>query len=306
MLLSVVVDRPTTINGDPMENATTNVVTIPELERILAPESFLAESENIMMEWIRTVIQQEIKISDIPTFVKSSLSSIQPKRQHTPVSSLLSFDTTRTCIAVEAAVEEIYFGLMRYLYDGIGLMDYTHSIVHQYTSPTYVVTTKNDSDDDSTTTATLSTVWWNRYIPQDWEYLLPQGWKSWKVWTFVIPDHIYHSLGGWWSSRSIGQGESCAPPETILQSSTLPGHCWPVDMMPKPAMVTIRLQQSIIVTAISIDHSSKIASSSQSPHKHQKQQSISAPKRIRAFGYAPCIDDRCHGLGFEIKSKVLS
>ena len=286
-------DHPTTTTSvtdgiDPtMKTETTTIVTTPELERILAPEILLAESESILMEWMRSVIPREVKQLDVNSFI-SSLSSIQSKQQHSTLSPTSSLDTAKTCKSVESTAEEVYYGLMRYYHDGIGLTDYTHSIVHQYTSPTFVVQTNDDR------TAALSTVWWNRYIPQDWESLLPRGWESWKVWTFIIPDHIYHSFLRWWG----GSGVTCAPPEAILQKSTLQGHCWPVTMMPKSPVVTIRLQPSIIVTAISIDHALEY------PLKKQ-QQLNSAPKRIRAYGYAPCSENHCLGLGFDSNAKTL-
>ena len=74
-------------------------------------------------------------------------------------------------------------------------------------------------------------------------------------------------------------------------------------MMTKPARVTIRLQTSIIVTAISIDHSSKIELLPLPLKQHQKLNS--APKRIRVYGYTPCSENHCHGFGFDIKSKEL-
>ena len=289
LLLSVVDNHNASVtkSHSPKETA----VTVTELERRLAPENVLSESESILTEWIRSIIKQEINELDVTPFI-SSLPSKQ--------SSTVSTDTSKTCISVETAAEEVYVGLMRYLYDGIGLMDYTHSIVHQYTSPTFVMT----NEDQSSTTSTLGTVWWNRYIPQDWENLLPLGWQSWTVWSFIIPDHIYHSLGEWWGKKGIGSGPVCAPPEAILQASTLPGHCWPVSIIPKPAIVTIRLQPSIVVTSISIDHMSKLFFS------QFKQQLSSAPKRMKVFGYAPCSsvghssENNCHGLGFDIMSKT--
>ncbi len=283
----VVVGTPTVTNG-PTETVTT-AVTISEMEHRLTPQQVLAESEAILSEWIRSIIRQEINQLDVTPYLTSSSSS-----------RAKGSSSSSSCVSIETAAEEVYYGLMRYIHDGIGLMDFTRSIVHQYTSPTYVV----DDDDRS---SPLSTVWWNRYIPQDWEYILPEGWQSWKVWTFSIPDHVYHSVGWWASSgnqRNAG-GARCAPPEAILQSSTFPGHCWPVAMTSKPAVVTIRLHTSIIVSAISIDHTSKMLLS-------QRQQLKSAPKRMKVYGYAPCpttgsnsSDHICHGSGFDIMSKAL-
>ena len=274
---------------------TAPAVTITELERRFVTDNLLAESETILSEWIRSIITKEINELDA-TLLTSSVVSNQ---RHSMAPS--SPDTSKKCIPVETAAEKVYSRLMKYWYDGIGLMDYTHSIVHQYTSPTYMVT-----DDDLPSTSTLSTVCWNRYIPQDWEYLLPHGWQSWKEWSFNLPDHIYHSLGRWSWGRSTGHGAACAPPEAILQSSTLPGQCWPVAMIVKPAVVTIRLQPSIVVSAISIDHMSKSFVS------QFRQQLNSTPKRVVVYGYSPCStssgdssDINCHGIGFDLKTKTL-
>ena len=287
------VEGSTTVSNGPTETVTT-AVTISEMERRLTSQQVLAESEAILSDWIRSIIRQEINQLDVTSFLSLSSSSSSS-------SSSRAKGSSSSCISIETAAEEVYYGLMQYIHDGIGLMDFTRSIVHQYTSPTFVV----DDDDRS---STLSTVWWNRYIPQDWEYLLPEGWQSWKVWSFNIPDHIYHSVGWLASSRNQRNagGARCAPPEAVLQSSTFPGHCWPVAMTYKPAVVTIRLHTSIIVSAISIDHTSKMLLA-------QRQELNSAPKRMKVYGYAPCpttgsnsSDDHiCRGLGFDIMSKAL-
>jgi Sad1 / UNC-like C-terminal len=265
-------------------------VTMEQMERMFSPEVVIAESESMLSDWIKGIVNEEIKslelkLDQINTSIKAMKSG------H-------SSSDTDTCIEVQNAAKEVFDALIRFTHDGIGQIDYTKSIVHQYTSPTYI---PEENDPPK-----LGTVWWNKYIPQDWENLLPVGWQSWIV--PFIPDHIYHSLGISWGSQ-ISSSIQTAPPETILQSSTMPGNCWPISMHINgiAPMVTIRLQQPITVSAITIDHTSKLLL------QHPKQQLKSAPKHMKVYGYGPCkIDmnehtgnDNCHGLEFDISSKTL-
>jgi Sad1 / UNC-like C-terminal len=187
-----------------------------------------------------------------------------------------------TCLLTKEAALAVHDALMRYARDGIGQIDRAGYIVHQYTSPTHVVK-------DDAAFSNLGNVWWRRYIPQDWEALLPVGWQSWKN-GFALPDHMYHTFG-----RS---GASTAPPKAVLEATTLPGHCWPVSMQSGgPPILTIGLTEPIAVSAISIDHVSRLLL------EHPEEQMKSAPKRLKIFGYPPC--DACHALGFDLSLKFL-
>jgi Sad1 / UNC-like C-terminal len=189
-----------------------------------------------------------------------------------------------TCLSVKQTAVEVHDALMRYARDGIGQLDRAGYIVHQYTSPTYAAT------NDDATRSTLGNAWWRRYIPQDWEGLLPVGWQSWTN-LFALPDHIYHTFRL--------SGASTAPPEAVLETATLPGHCWPVSMRSTgPPVITIGLTEPIAVSAITIDHVSRLLLD------HPEKQMKSAPRRLKVYGYPPC-DGACHCLGFDASSKYL-
>jgi Sad1 / UNC-like C-terminal len=257
-------------------------VTAEQLHRMLAVNEVLQESEAVLQTWIMQMIQTEV---DTAALDKSLFAAVAEPETATT--------TTSACVTTAQAVQHVQAALHRYALDGIGRVDHAAAatagatIVHQLTSPTY--------QDTATASETLGTVWWNRYIPQDWEeLLLPTGWQNWKVGT-IIPDHVYHSLG-------LASVATTAPPEAILQTAVLPGNCWPVSMKQQngPAVVTIRLAAPVAIDAVTIDHASSLLLS------NPKQQLQTAPKTVKVFGYAPCSVGNCDdGLGFDVGSKTL-
>lgn len=285
-------------------NNTANVVSPVQLKRMFAAKEVLAESETVLSSWISELIQEQVDtaVADSKFAQLQTVVATTADRESTmPASSSLVVTTAEAATEIQAA-------LHRHAQDGIGRIDYAGSIVHELTSPTYTTT------DDAHTTTTLGHTWWSRYIPQDWEeYLFPPGWESWKAPAAIVPDHVYHSIG-------LPGAAVTAPPETVLQATVLPGQCWPVAMShgggsssnkpqattaAPPAVVTIRLTQPVAVSAVTIDHASRLLLSD------PDQQLQTAPKIVKIYGYAPCghtttssttCDD---GLGFDVASKAL-
>jgi Sad1 / UNC-like C-terminal len=288
----------------------TDIVTIEELERLISKVALLNESESILSDWMIRYIDHEISTHVNQTMRLYNrthrMNPVHRRNQNAPHRT----NPTDNCISVETAALKVYHALLQYTQDRIGKRDYTKSVVHQFTSPTYVVPLEDNTSKATTKSAatqeTIGMVWWNRFIPQDWERFLPMGWQSWKI-AGVIPDHFYHSMGGGTSRTTTTQiittTQITAPPDAIVQTTTLPGYCWPVPMQRRQqqqkhsGVVTIRLQEPIIVTAITIDHVSKHVLVLQST------QLKSAPKRMKVYGYAPCQSNHCNGLGFDVTSK---
>lgn len=177
------------------------------------------------------------------------------------------------CTTDNEAAEHLHKAISNYRLQGIGIPDLLQlpgtKIVHELTSETY-------NPPSSTILGDYST-----FIPEDWITWLPDGWKQWGIPNSLVPDHIWHSLGM--------SGSTTAPPEAILQDSSVPGSCW---ASPRPR-VTIQLAAPAVVTAVSIDHVSSQVLKDRS----------SAPKKIRIVGYAPCTKD-CRGLTFDPKTET--
>ena len=233
-------------------------------------KTVLAETEETMEVWIRNLIEIESATYSKDSSAKLSVS----------------------CLTANQAAQEVFAALKDFQRDGIGQDDIFQnggaSIVHELTSPTY-------KPPQTTTRPTLEHSWLRKFIPQDWEeWILPVGWKNWADPTAaVIPDHFYHTLG-----RS---GPTTAPPEAILQSSTLPGSCWPVSMKSTSvAEVTIRLAQPAKIHSVTVDHASKLLVSGM--EKNGQDAFWSAPRRIKVYGYDV---DTTNALGFDVDSKAL-
>ena len=87
-----------------------------------------------------------------------------------------------------------------------------------------------------------------------------------------------------------------APPEAIVQKSTIPGSCWP--MKGSTGQVVIRLPYPVVVESISVDHvSSKIV---------PKEKRDTAPKRLKIVGYPSCdeMKSNCGAVGFDLGNPI--
>jgi len=236
-------------------------------ESQLDPPTILKDSEDELEAWILKLAQEELE--------RIPLASTQEPQSD-------------ECLTTANAVTELKAALDRFALDGIGKLDLLQlpgtSIVHEHTSSTYQPPLEAPNP---------AQYGWYQYVPQDLLWL--QTALQFNLLSFLsslrIPDHVYHTLGLAARGNSI-----TAPPETILQDSLLPGACWPVGMNgggdDKP-LVTIRLPTPATITAITLDHVSKLLVDDRS----------SAPKKVKVYGYAAC--DSCQGLGFDRSSKML-
>lgn len=144
-------------------------VLYEELERQLDVKALLGESESQLSEWILKVAQEEVD-----AFKKSTLESIpQVKRQ------------SSGCPDVAEIVQGVQVELTKFSQDSIGLIDHAQGadVVYSMTSPTYEPLPSQEEK--------LGNIWWRRYIPEDWEQILPDGWEDWSI---KLPSFVYHSL----------------------------------------------------------------------------------------------------------------
>jgi SUN domain-containing protein 1/2 len=235
-------------------------VTVAALQEAFHADNILPTSEAQLQEWIVSIVMEEM---------------LELKK------SVASTGDTDNCVTPELAVNMVQQALLNYSQDDIGLEDHAAagSIIHEFTADTY--------QPPPAPNQLLGGVWWNKYIPADWEaFLLPTGWQYWNV---GLPSALFHSL------RS--SSAATAPPETILHSNTLPGSCWP--MQGSRGNVMIALPYAVKVTAVSLDHTQSFLLT------NADKQLQSAPKRVQVTGYAPCTRTNCAGLGFDPTQKFV-
>lgn len=242
--------RESMLNGD----------GVPEeaIKQAFEPLEILASSEENLQEWVLGIVQEEME-----ELQQRALAASEPEQ----------------CVSPETAVNMVQEALSNLSRDEIGLQDHarTGTILHEFTSPTYVPPTPPKQQ--------LGNVWWRNYIPQDWELLLPANWQSWNV---GVPSSLWHTV-------RLNGGATTAP-ETVLHPNTMPGSCWP--MQGTSGKIMIDLPYPVKVTAVSVDHTS--------PQLlvDEERQLQSAPKRVRMIGYAPC-NGNCGGLSFDPTRKVV-
>ncbi len=142
-----------------------NKVTKAELERHLhANEILLNETQAALDTWVMGLANDIIE---------------QRRREMVVPQNVVQ------CVKPSEAVHAVQASLVEYLQDGTGKLDHAEgaSIVYELTSNTY--TPPPDRND------LLGNIWWRRYIPSDWENMLPEGWKNWNV---RLPAYVYHTL----------------------------------------------------------------------------------------------------------------
>ena len=141
-----------------------------DLRQQLGLMAVLNESESQLSEWILKIAQDELE-----QYKSTVLKSVTEGRKHEWVD----------CPDITEVVKDVQVALTKFSQDGIGLVDHTQGadIVYSMTSETYEPPLSENE--------LLGSVWWSRYIPEDWERLLPVGWEHWSV---NIPSYVYHSL----------------------------------------------------------------------------------------------------------------
>jgi hypothetical protein len=138
-----------------------NAVTLEQLEEQIQPTQILSESETMLKEWIHNVIREEVETFHAETATMAKKCAVTP---------------------VDAA-QLVQSALTTHMHDGMVDHAQEGQIVHELTSETYVPPAKPNQR--------LGNVWWRKFIPQDWERVLPSGWEDWKV---GVPLFVAHSL----------------------------------------------------------------------------------------------------------------
>ncbi len=173
------------------------------------------------------------------------------------------------------------------------------SIVYgdKWTSDTY---DRRNTNDDGEPQLKLGDARVRRYIPEDWERLLPAGWKDYDASILqhlfnanspqgVLPTYMWHSLPSPLVSlvENSFQKAHPAPAETLLDANMHLGSCW--KMSGRNGKVTLKLKQPTVIESITIDHYPWLPSA-HNPKKYADHTS-SAPRFMRAQGYPSCQDE---------------
>ena len=240
-------------------------ITKEALDDMFDTVVLLNKSEVVLEKWIRELIEQEVE-------------NLVGKDEN---ESLNVYD--ESCVSPNTAAQEVQTALLRFQQDGIGLEDHAQggAIVHEMTSQTFQPSPRNEE----------RLGYWQNYIPEEVEELLPRGWVDWEV---RIPNFIHHFLGS-----NHGVASTTASPQTLLHPDTRPGSCWP--LQGSSGFITFRLPYTVKASAVTIDHTPELLLLQGS------EQLGSAPKQIKIYGYPPCVESRddCGGLGFDIEDEFL-
>ena len=151
-------------------------VTSAHLAERLDTNAILGESEEQMKRWVLSVVESEVNL-----YKKGILDKAPTAIDATDTSS--DEENADNCPSLNKIVQNVQQALNDHANDGIGRTDHAQeaSVVHWLTSKTY-----------SPPIGTLGSVWWNKFIPEDWErWLFPEGWENFEV---GIPSYVYHSL----------------------------------------------------------------------------------------------------------------
>jgi TolA-binding protein len=170
-------------DGDNDVESLENVATLKMLQERLDTNAIVQESERQLKEWILQLVQNGLD--------QYKDSTLEPASQIAATSAAgasgaVSTSATAACPVTSDIVQRIQQALTDYANDGIGKVDHLQQhggakVVHWLTSDTYVPPKQQ----------TLGSVWWGKYIPQDWERLLPEHWEEWDV---SLPSYLTHSL----------------------------------------------------------------------------------------------------------------
>jgi hypothetical protein len=151
-------DDDTAVSERPIEPATTYATT-EELMKTLNSESIFNYSDSLLSEWILNVMKEEG--AQVLTELATKTNKVQEK--------------VSTCMTPVNAANMVQQSIWNDLNSEMS----NHAklgaarIVYQddMTSSTYYDPSWDESQTD-----------WLRYMPQDWEALLPEGWKEWSIW----------------------------------------------------------------------------------------------------------------------------
>ena len=206
-----------------------------------------------------------------------------------------------SCVTVVQAANQILSSLVQLEQDKTKtdlLTGATLAYGSAWTSDTYQPAIQSPSNDADPLVLGDPRV--RQYIPEDWERLLPAGWKEWDISMLsklmtspspqnIIPAYFWHSLPAPLASiiESPFQKAVPAPPEAILDSNTHLGSCW--KMTGTSGKVTLQLAKPAYIDSITIDHYPLIPSA-HNPKEHINH-ITSAPRFMHAQGYPSCDGD---------------
>ena len=149
------------------EGAPFETVSLDALKRKFEIKHILEGSELELRQWVMDVIKEELGL-----YEENILSTMVG-------------ESNSDCASPVDVVHNVQSALMKWSQDGIGIVDYAQggTIVHEMTSQSFVpMPAQSDL---------LGNVWWGKFVPQDWEELLPPGWQDWNV---AIPSCFYHAF----------------------------------------------------------------------------------------------------------------
>jgi SUN domain-containing protein 1/2 len=247
-------------------------VSTEELDSFFDAESILAESDADIAAWTLTVLKDETRKLLEFLQVPSEAASIDAP----------TVDADN-CTSPGVAMLQVHRAVHQFANDGIGLKDHAHgsTILYDRTSETYQPASAD----------TLGSVWWSRFIPEDWErWLLPDGWQEWNA----MPLFLSHTFGSSNRRGSLFRAD-VSPPSAIFHGNTLPGSCWP--MAGSSGRVTFQLPYPVKLSAVSLEHASALLLTN-------KALMSSAAKKLAVYGYPAC-QQSCRGLGFDEHRRML-
>ena len=167
-------------------------VTMESFHEKFNTQELLKDSEQELAKWASKIIKEELAAYQSSIQLEETKQQVEAHEQAVVASASSSDDdsstvTTPSCVSIADSAQTVETALMHFSQDDIGMVDYAAqgaTIVYDMTSPSY---TPPPSDAER-----LGTVWWRKFIPQDWEQmLLPAGWEDWSV---SIPSSLYHTF----------------------------------------------------------------------------------------------------------------
>ena len=258
-------------SGNGKQQVDQDIISMESLARAFDKKDLFQTAEQDIEGWIAAIINDQVDTVESQLREAASLSL---EVDDTEVATL----EDEHCVAAEKAADEVIDALTRFSKDGIGLEDHAKgaTVIHEMTSPTY---TPPPLDEDR-----LGHGRWRRFIPDDIEDWLPEGWQDWDV---RLPSPVYHALGI--------NGSPSATHGAFLHPDTQPGSCWP--FAGSKGIATVQLPYTVMVESVSIDHVPKSL-------LMKDQDQSSAPRNIKVYGLPPC-EGQCDGFDFDLKKEFL-
>ena len=164
------------ITTDDDATAKVDYVPIKALKKKFETRKVMSESESFLVAWMDTLIGEELA---------NYRNKIFKSKEDGEEEEIDDKEEEEGCLSMNEAVQKVQAAVTEFAQDGIGLIDHIQggTIVHSMTSRTYEPPAKLSE--------LLGYVWWRKYIPEDWEGMLPEGWEDWDT---SIPSMFYHSL----------------------------------------------------------------------------------------------------------------